>query len=161
MVGPLEMIRLASTRASIRTSIPMSKSASTPSPGSRSGPGPKPISDADYLIRWSGIVESLKAGMIAARINEKFETCGHTVLRVRRIMEAGGWTPPERPKYARPKREPRPPKPGMTADERLAKYPGIVAQLQGGKTRAEVAALEGVSINTVRVVRRALAAQMR
>jgi DNA-binding NarL/FixJ family response regulator len=141
----------------------MSKSASTPYPGSRSGPGRKPIPDDAYLIRWSGIVESLKAGQITAEINVKYETCGETVRRVRRIMEDGGWIPPkrERIKVVSPKRESRPPKAGMTTEERLVKYPRIVGWLRAGKTMVEIAAREGVSVNTVKVVRRALAAQMR
>ncbi len=129
------------------------------------GPGPgsgrKPIPDDVYLVRWSGIVESLKAGQITAEINVKYQTCGETVRRVRRIMVAGGWIPPkrERTKVVRPKREPRPPRVGMTSEERLEKYPGIVGWLRAGKTRVETAALEGVSVNTVRVVKRALGAQ--
>ena len=133
--------------------------ASQFSPGR--GRGRKPIPDDLYLFRWSPIVESLKAGLITAEINAKHRTCAETVRRVRRIMEASGWIPPiwEKAKVVRPKREPRLPKVGMTAEERLVKYPGIVGWLRAGKTMAEAAALEGVSVNTVKVVRRALVAQ--
>jgi DNA-binding NarL/FixJ family response regulator len=47
----------------------------------------------------------------------------------------------------------------MTAEERLQKHSGVAFCLRAGKTNAEVAELEHVSVNTVRVVRRALVVQ--
>lgn len=144
----------------------MTRPACPPQFGPGTGSGRRPIPDELYLIRWSPVVESLKAGLITAEIKLTHGTCAETVRRIRRIMEAGGWTAPERErvkqaptKPQRPKREPRPPKVGMTRDERLLRYLGVVKWLQAGKTNADVASLEGVSINTVRVVRRALGAQ--
>lgn len=43
--------------------------------------------------------------------------------------------------------------------ERLEKYPNVVFWLRAGRTMKQVAALEDVSVNTVRVVKRALVSQ--
>lgn len=47
----------------------------------------------------------------------------------------------------------------MTVEERLQKHSGVVFWLRAGKTMKHVANLEGVSINTVRIVKRALITQ--
>lgn len=47
----------------------------------------------------------------------------------------------------------------MTVEERLEKYSGIAASLRAGKTMVQAAKQEGVSVNTVQVLRRALIAQ--
>lgn len=59
----------------------------------------------------------------------------------------------------RPAPEPRAPRIGMTTEERLQKHSGVAFWLRAGKTMAEAAEQEGVSVNTARVVRRALKAQ--
>ena len=105
---------------------------------------------------------ALKAGMAVRAINQQYGAVPETVRHVRRFMEAGGWTPPPkppRPMIVRPKPEPKPPRVGMTLEERLQKYSGVVFWLRAGKTMPEVAKLEGVSLNTVRVVKRALVAR--
>jgi uncharacterized protein YerC len=148
-------------QASIEFSSPMSKSARKSSPGS----GRRPIPSNLYLLGWGHVVEMLKAGDSTVDIRRKNGTCSETVRRVRKSMlDEGIPVPPkrvpakiERPK--RPKPPPRPPKVGMTQEERLRKHSGVVAGLVAGNTMKQVAALEGVSVNTVRVVRRAIAAR--
>lgn len=107
-------------------------------------------------------MESLKAGETVSAIKKKHGTCAETVRHVRRFMVAGGWTPLERivTKAERPKPAPRPPRVGMTSEQRLQKHAGVVVWVRAGKNDQEVAELASVSVNTVRVVRRALAASV-
>ncbi len=74
-------------------------------------------------------------------------------------MMERGWTPPkrERPKKAKP--EPKPRKPRMTGADLIRKYPVVVRALRKGQMMKQAADLAGVSVNTVRVVRRALVAR--
>jgi DNA-binding CsgD family transcriptional regulator len=134
-------------------------------PRKRSGPGQgrKPIPAAEYLARWSGVVDALKAGLTNRAIKETTGACGPTVRHVMRFMRDDGWTRPMTikkvsPKKERPPRIPKPPNLPMTRDERLAKYPEIVRWLRAGKTRKQIAKLEGVSIATIQTVRRAMQA---
>jgi len=148
--------------AGILTFFPMTKPARTPRFGPGTGSGRRPIPADEYLARWSQVVEALKAGMAVRAINKQYGAVPETVRHVRRFMEAGGWTPPPkppRPMIVRPKPEPKPPRVGMTVEERLQKYPGVAFWLRAGKTMPEVAKLEGVSLNTVRIVKRAMVAQ--
>jgi len=103
----------------------------------------------------------LKAGHSTAAIKVKHGTCSETVRHIRRFMIDEGWTPPVRVVKAivRSKPEPRPPRVGMTVEERLQRHSGIVFWLREGKTMKQAAELEGVSVNTVRVVSRALLVQ--
>jgi uncharacterized protein YerC len=139
----------------------MPKPARTKKPGRRPGSGRRPIPVDLYLLQWSSVVEMLKDGHSGRAIKAKHGTCAETVRHVRRFMIQGGWTPPVRvpKKTVRPPRQPRPPRVGMTAEERLQKHSGVAFCLRAGKTNAEVAELEHVSVNTVRVVRRALVVQ--
>lgn len=100
--------------------------------------------------------------MTVRAIKEQHGTCAETVRHIRRFMVAGGWTPapkPARPKVVRPKPVPKPPRVGMTAEERLQKHAGVVFWLRAGKTMKQAAGLENVSVSTVKIVRRALVAQ--
>lgn len=139
----------------------MPEPASFPQPPPGQGRGRRPIPADTYILLWGPVVVSLKTGLSTAEIKRKHGTCAETVRRIRKIMMAGGWVPPirEKPKKERPVREPRPPRVGMTKEERLQKYPGVASGLRAGKTMKQVAELEGVSVNTVRVVRRALLSQ--
>ncbi len=139
----------------------MTKPAGIPRFGPGTGSGRRPIPDDLYLLRWTPVVESLKAGLSTVEIKAKDGTCPETLRRIRRIMMEAGWTPPkrERTKDVRPTREPRPPRVGMTTEERLQKHSGVAFWLGSGKTMAQAADQEGVSVNTVRVVSRALVAQ--
>jgi len=159
--GPLELVKvigLANRAASVEPLGPMSTPARTPQFGPGTGSGRRPIPGDLYLSRWRPVVESLKSGSSTAEIKRKHGTCGETVRRVRRIMMDQGWAPVKRvpEKVVRPVREPRPPRLGMTPGQRLQKHPGVAFWLQAGRTMKQVAAVEGVSVNTVRVVKRAL-----
>jgi hypothetical protein len=105
----------------------MPKSARTKKPGRRPGSGRRPIPADLYLLQWSSVVEMLKDGHSGRAIKAKHGTCAETVRHVRRFMIQGGWTPPVRvpKKTVRPPREPRPPRVGMTAEERLHKHSGV------------------------------------
>ena len=130
--------------------------------GPGTGSGRRPIPADLYLLRWSSVVEMLKAGHPTREIKEKHGTCAETVRRIRRIMmdECIPTIPMRVPtKIVRPAPEPRPPRVGMTAEERLQKRSGVAFLLRAGKTMAQVAEFEKVSVNTVRVVRRALVAR--
>lgn len=121
------------------------------------GPGRRPIPADIYLVRWSAVVESLKAGLSIKEIHAKHGICAETVRHIRRFMVERGWTIPQR---KRPKAvKPKPPKPRMTGTDLIRKYPGVVRSLRKGKTMKQASALAGVSINTICIVRRALIAQ--
>ncbi len=139
----------------------MTRPAGIPQFGPGTGSGRRPIPDDLYLLRWTPVVESLKAGLSTVEIKAKRGTCPETLRRIRRIMMDDGWTPPKRDptKVVRAAREPGPPRVGMTTEERLQKHSGVAFWLRAGKTMAQAAHQEGVSVNTVRVVRRALVAQ--
>lgn len=100
----------------------------------------------------------LKAGHTTAEIKREHGICAETVRHIRRFMLDDGWVAPisEKKKKVTPLREPRPPKVGMTKEERLQKYSGVVFWLRAGRTMKQAAKLGGVSLNTVGVVRRAL-----
>ena len=125
------------------------------------GPGRRPIPADLYLVRWAPVVESLKAGLSTREIYAKHGTCAETVRHVRRFMVERGWKAPKRegPKTVKPKPTPKPRKPRMTGADLVLKYPAVARALRKGKTMKQVSALAGVSVNTVRVVRRALLAQ--
>ena len=125
------------------------------------GPGRRPIPADLYLVRWSAVVESLKAGLSTSEIHAKHGICAETVRHIRRFMVERGWTIPQRkrPKAVKPKPEPKPPKPRMTGTDLIRKYPGVVHSLRNGKTMYQASVLAGVSLNTVHVVTRALIAQ--
>ena len=137
----------------------MAKPLPIQEPIRRPGSGCRPIPSDVYLRRWNSVVEMLKAGHSVAEIKRTHGICSETVRHVRRFMTEGGWSPPARINPPRPAPEPRPPKVGMTMVERLEKYPNVVFSLRAGRTMKQVAALEDVSVNTVRVVRRALTSQ--
>lgn len=123
--------------------------------GRRPGSGGKAIPAAEYLIRWSPVVEALKAGMTARAIKRKFGTCTETVSHVRRFMVEGGWTPPPQPVKPGETRL-RPPR--MSGANLMAKYPDVVFWLREGKIIAQAAKLAGVSYPTARTVKRAMRA---
>ena len=139
----------------------MSKTLRPPQFGPGTGSGRRPIPADLYLLRWSPVVEMLKAGRSVREIKVKHGACPETVRHVRRFMIGDGWTPPVHvaKRIERQKVEPRPPRLGMTQEERLQKCSGVVFWLREGKTVKQAAELEGLSVNTVRVVRRALVAR--
>jgi hypothetical protein len=88
--------------------------------------------------------ESLKAGCSNSEIKVKHGTCAETVRGVRQVMTNGGWIAPKcvPVKKARPAAEPRPPRVGMTTEERLQKHSGIAFWLRAGKTMAQAASIK-------------------
>ncbi len=139
----------------------MTKPAINSQLGPSTGQGRRAIPSDVYLLRWSHIVEALKAGQSTPELKRTHGICAETVRHIRRFMMEEGWTPPKREpaEIVRPVREPAPPRVGMTAEKRLQKYSGVALWLRAGKTMAQAAEQEGVSVNTVQVVRRALVAQ--
>jgi uncharacterized protein YerC len=161
-----EVVRLHGiSRPTIYTLIRLIESGAKEdkNPRERQGPGAgrKAIPAAEYLARWSPVVEALKAGLTNRAIKETTGACGPTVRHVMRFMTAAGWNRPvtikkERPKKERPPRVPAPPRLAMTRAERLEKHSDAVFWLRAGKTIAQAAKLAGVSHSTVVVVKRAL-----
>ncbi len=139
----------------------MSKPARTPQFGPGNGSGRRPIPADLYLTRWNSVAESLKAGLSTAEIKVKHGTCAETVRRIRGLLLDEGWIAPMRvpKKKVRPPREPKPPRVGMTVEERLRKYSRIADCLRAGMTMAQAAQQSGVSVKTVQVIRRGLVAQ--
>jgi hypothetical protein len=74
-------------------------------------------------------------------------------------MMERGWTQPKRERPKKVKPEPKPRKPRLTGPDLIRKYPAVVRSLRKGKTMKQASDLAGVSVNTARVVRRALKAQ--